>query len=47
MHNYQNLLRFEYFLDRFEPDVLLLETAEYATVSNYFDMEEMKRQLGE
>lgn len=47
VHNYQNLLRFEYFLDRFEPDVLMLETAEYATVSNYFDMEEMKRQLGE
>lgn len=45
VHNYQNLLQFDYYLDVFEPDILMLETAEYATTSSYFDMEEMKKQL--
>lgn len=45
VHNYQNLLRFEYYLDIFDPDIVLLETAEYATLARYFDVEEMRRQL--
>lgn len=47
VHNYQNLLRFEYYLDIFQPDLVMLETTEYATLAKYFDMEEMQRQLDE
>lgn len=29
------------------PDLVMLETTEYATIAKYFDMEEMQRQLDE
>ena len=36
VHNYQNLLNFEYYFNIFQPELVLLETAEYATGSAYF-----------
>ena len=37
VHNYQNFLNLDYYLNVFKPDCVLLETAEYATGRSYFD----------
>lgn len=37
IHNYQNFLNFDYYFNIFKPDYVILETAEYATSSGYFD----------
>ncbi len=36
VHNYQNLLNFEYYFNIFQPECVLLESAEYATANYYF-----------
>lgn len=41
VHNYQNILDFEYYFNIFQPDCVIFETAEYATTSTYFDLEKM------
>lgn len=37
VHNYQNFINFDYYYNIFQPDLVILETAEYATSSSYFD----------
>ncbi len=41
IHNYENLLNFEYYFNIFQPDYVVLETAEYATGRKYFDLTRM------
>ncbi len=42
VHNYQNVLDFEYYFNIFQPDCVIFETAEYATTSAYFSPEKME-----
>ena len=42
MHNYLNVLDLDYFFNIFQPDCVILESAEYATNSYYFDLYEME-----
>lgn len=44
VHNYENFLDFDYYFNVFQPDCVILETAEYATNGAYFsyDMLEQK-----
>ncbi len=41
VHNYENFLDFEYYFNIFQPYCVILETAEYATNSDYFDYDTM------
>lgn len=45
VHNYENFLNIDYFLDKFKPDCVILETAEYATSSTYFPEDILKKRL--
>ncbi len=36
VHNYENFINFEYYFNIFQPDCVVLETAEYATNAVYF-----------
>lgn len=42
VHNYLNVLDLDYFFNIFQPDCVILESAEYATNSYYFDLYEME-----
>lgn len=37
VHNYENFINLDYYVNIFQPDLVILETAEYATTSYYFD----------
>ena len=37
IHNYENFLDLDYYFNIFQPDCVILETAEYATNANYFN----------
>ena len=39
VHNYENFLNFDYYFNIFQPDCVILETAEYATNGAYFSYE--------
>ena len=39
IHNYENFIDFDYYFNIFQPDCVILETAEYATNGNYFSYE--------
>ena len=39
VHNYENFLNFDYYFNIFQPDCVVLETAEYATNGAYFSYE--------
>ena len=39
VHNYENFLDFDYYFNIFQPDCVILETAEYATNGAYFSYE--------
>lgn len=41
IHNYQNILNLDYYFNIFQPDCVILETAEYATTSYYFEYENL------
>lgn len=41
VHNYENLLDFEYYFNIAQPDCVIIETAEYATTRNYFNYDKM------
>ena len=41
MHNYENVLDFDYYFNIFQPDCVIFETAEYATSATYFDRDKM------
>ena len=42
VHNYEYLLNFDYYSNIFQPDCVILETAEYVTNRDYFDLETMQ-----
>lgn len=39
IHNYENFLDFDYYFNIFQPDCVIMETAEYATNGQYFSYE--------
>ncbi len=41
VHNYQNVLDFDYYFNIFQPDCVIFETAEYATNATYFDRDKL------
>lgn len=41
VHNYENLLNFDYYFNIFQPDCVILETAEYATNKKHFNYKKM------
>lgn len=41
VHNYQNILDFVYYFNIFQPDYVVIETAEYATSTTYFDYDHL------
>lgn len=41
IHNYQNFINFDYYFNIFQPDCVILETAEYATNRGYFSYEKL------
>lgn len=41
VHDYQNVLNLDYYLNVFRPDVVVFEVAEYALTDTYFDSELM------
>lgn len=42
IHNYENILNFDYYFNIFQPDCVIFETAEYTVNGNYFDYETMQ-----
>lgn len=42
VHNYENFLDFDYYFNIFQPDCVILETAEYATNGAYFSYETLE-----
>ena len=42
IHNYENLLNFEYYFNIFQPNFVVVTTAEYATSESYFDLDKLK-----
>lgn len=45
VHNYQNLINFDYYFNLFKPECVILETAEYATTWIYFDTGGLKSKV--
>lgn len=43
VHNYENFLNFDYYFNVFQPDCVILETAEYATNGAYFSYETLEQ----
>ncbi|MFQ9801588.1 MAG: hypothetical protein ACLR23_24760 [Clostridia bacterium] len=37
IHNYENVLDFDYYFNIFQPDCVIFETAEYTLSASYFD----------
>lgn len=42
VHDYQNILNFEYYVNIFQPDCIVFEAAEYTFLNKYFDFNGMK-----
>lgn len=42
IHNYENFLNLDYYYEIFPAEIVILETADYATSRNYFSMERME-----
>ncbi len=42
IHDYQNVLNFEYYFNIFQPECVVFEVAEYTFSNTYFDHEKMK-----
>lgn len=42
VHNYQNILDIDYYINLFNPDIVLFESTEYTHNSTYFDATSMK-----
>lgn len=36
VHSYHNILNMEYYIERYNPDIVLFESVEYATIKKYF-----------
>ncbi len=41
VHNYQNILNFEYYYNLFEPEIVVFEVAEYTIKNEYFNYQDM------
>lgn len=39
IHSYNNVFNLDYYIDRFNPDIVLFESVEYATINKYFSKE--------
>lgn len=42
IHGYQNVIDFDYYFNIFQPDIVVFESAEYATTRNYYDINNLK-----
>lgn len=42
VHDYQNIIDFDYYFNIFQPEYVVFEVAEYATTADYFDLERMR-----
>lgn len=42
VHNYQNFIDFDYYFNLFQPECVILETAEYATARRYFNINRLR-----
>lgn len=42
VHNYHNVINYDYYIEMFDPDIVLFESTEYTHTSNYFPVEAMK-----
>lgn len=45
VHNYQNLINFDYYFNLFKPECVIIEIAEYATTRGYFNIDRLKNKL--
>lgn len=43
VHDYQNVMNFEYYCNLFQPECVIFEVAEYTFSDTYFDLDGMKR----
>ena len=41
IHNYQNVINFDYYFNLFQPECVIFEVAEYTITDSYFDYEKM------
>lgn len=41
VHNYHNIINFDYYINLFNPDIVLFESTEYTHNNNFFYMEDM------
>ena len=42
IHNYQNVINFDYYFNIFTPDIVILDVAEYVFSDNYFNSADMR-----
>lgn len=42
IHNYQNMIDFDYYFNIFQPNFVVINSAEYATTGRYFNLEYMQ-----
>ncbi len=42
VHNYQNVLDIEYYFNLFDPDIVILDAAEYVFTDHYFNLSKMR-----
>lgn len=42
IHNYENFIDFDYYFNIFKPDIVIMETADYALTSGYFNLEHLR-----
>jgi len=45
VHNYQNVIDFDYYFNIFQPECVVFEVTEYAMTKNYFDQDRMAAML--
>lgn len=43
VHDYHNTINFPYYFNIFQPEIVILEMAEYTFSEDYFDLEKMKK----
>ncbi len=45
IHNYKNVINYEYYINLFNPDIVLFESTEYTHSDSYFPREDMKNKV--
>ncbi|MBE6119192.1 MAG: hypothetical protein E7189_01945 [Erysipelotrichaceae bacterium] len=43
VHDYQNVIGFEYYINLFQPECVIFDAAEYTFKDSYFDLQQMKQ----